>query len=92
MSIYALPNNRDTPASYLAKNLKVPRGALEYNRVAGNFFAISGVHRGQVYYSRCNFPAKPDRGIHCIDLVYPERETKAWDAVVTRISLSLRPL
>jgi hypothetical protein len=29
--------------------------------------------------------------IHCIDLQYPRREKRAWDAIVTRISLSLRP-
>jgi hypothetical protein len=93
MSIYALANDGgDTPASYLTKNLKVSRGALDYNRVAGNFFAISGVREGQVYYSRCNFPSGSEGAIHCVDLVYPERETKAWDAVVTRISRSLRPL
>ena len=93
MSIYALDNDQgDTPASYLTKNLKVSRGALDYNRVAGNFFAISGVREGQVYYSRCNFPSGSEGAIHCVDLVYPERETKALDAVVTRISRSLRPL
>ena len=26
------------------------------------------------------------------DLVYPQQEKRSWDAVVTRISLSLRPL
>lgn len=93
MSIYALANDGgDTPASYVAKKLKVSRGALDYDRVAGNFFAISGVHEGQVYYSRCNFPSGAEGAIHCVDLVYPERETKSWDAVVTRISRSLRPL
>jgi len=30
--------------------------------------------------------------IHCFDLVYPKPEKRAWDAIVTRISLSLRPL
>jgi hypothetical protein len=30
--------------------------------------------------------------IHCLDLVYPQAEKRAWDGVVTRISRSLRPL
>jgi hypothetical protein len=30
--------------------------------------------------------------IHCIDLRYPVGQKRAWDGVVTRISLSLRPL
>jgi hypothetical protein len=28
----------------------------------------------------------------CFDLKYPEREKRAWDDIVTRISLSLEPL
>ena len=29
--------------------------------------------------------------IHCIELAYPEGEKRAFDGIVTRISLSLRP-
>jgi hypothetical protein len=29
--------------------------------------------------------------IHCVDLRYPRGEKRAWDRIVTRISLSLRP-
>jgi hypothetical protein len=36
---------------------------------------------------RRNFTAR----IHCIYLTYPQREKRARDAIVTRISLSLRP-
>jgi hypothetical protein len=28
--------------------------------------------------------------MHCIYMSYPERELRAWDRIVTRISLSLR--
>jgi hypothetical protein len=45
---------------------------------------------GLIYYSRCNFSRAG--AMHCFDLVYPKEEERAWDAVVTRISLSLRPL
>jgi hypothetical protein len=45
-----------------------------------------------IYYSRCNFSRFGTPAIHCVDLVYPAREERAWDAIVTRISLSLRPL
>ena len=41
-----------------------------------------------IYYSRCNFSAPRGASIHCFDLVYPQREKRAWDAMVTRISLS----
>jgi hypothetical protein len=43
-------------------------------------------------HSRCNFSEFHGQNIHCFDLVYPQREKRAWDGIVTRISLSLRPL
>jgi hypothetical protein len=60
--------------------------------VTPNFFAISAADQGRVYYSRCNLSRRAAGRMHCIYLAYPERETKAWDGVVTRISRSLRPL
>ena len=56
------------------------------------FFAISSVRQGLIFYSRCNFSADAGGAIHCFDLVYPQQEKRAWDALVTRISRSLRPL
>jgi hypothetical protein len=69
--------------------LRSPRSQLDYERGTPSFFAISAVKNNTIYYSRCNFSHS---AIHCFDLVYPEREKRAWDAIVTRISLSLRPL
>ena len=90
LSIYARENQEDdTPASYLRKNLRQP--ILDYERVTRSFFAISMERDGTIFYSRCNFSARRST-IHCFDLVYPQSEKKAWDPVVTRISLSLRPL
>lgn len=93
LTIYSRENDTgDTPASYLRNNLKLPRSALSYERVTRSFFAISTVREGSIYYSRCNFSADAGGAIHCIDLVYPQTERRAWDDVVTRISRSLRPL
>jgi hypothetical protein len=90
LSIYALDNDRgEGPAVYLEKNLRVEKSAIQYERITRSFFAISMEHNGIVYYSRCNF-VRPS--IHCFDLQYPEQEKRSWDAAVTRISLSLRPL
>ena len=91
LSIYARENkDDDTPGSYLRKNLR--QRTLDYERVTRSFFAISSERDGIIYYSRCNF-SRPARGsLHCFDLVYPQAEKRAWDSVVTRISLSLRPL
>ena len=93
LSIYALDNELgDSPAIYLARNLRVEQSAIEYKRITRSFFAISMEHDGMVYYSRCNFVRQNRASIHCIDLEYPQQEKRSWDAVVTRISLSLRPL
>lgn len=86
-SAYALDNEEGhTPESYLRRFLKVDPGTIDYRRVTKRFFAISGVRDGRVYYSRCNFHGR----MHCIYLAYPERELRAWNGIVTRISLTLR--
>jgi len=93
LTIYARVNEAgETPASYLRKNLRMPNSVIQYRRVTPSFFAISTERQGMIYYSRCNFNALRRAAIHCLDLVYPRSEKRAWDAIVTRISLSLRPL
>jgi hypothetical protein len=64
---------------------------LEYERVTASFFAVTMEHDGLIYYSRCNFSSAQGNNIHCFDLFYPQDEKHAWDPVVTRMSLSLRP-
>jgi hypothetical protein len=92
LEVYSYPNAPGfTPASFLRANLQMPRSELGYERVTGSFFAISSVRDGTVYYSRCNFSRSPRPLISCFDLTYPEAQARAWDAVVTRMSLSLRP-
>ena len=93
LSIYSRPNNMgESPATYLRHNLRVDRSALDYERIARSFFAISLERDGVILYSRCNFSSRARAAIHCFDLTYPQEEKRSWDAVVTRISLSLRPL
>jgi hypothetical protein len=93
LSVYSLDNHAgDTPGTYIRKNLRVGKRALDYERIARSFFAISMERGGKIFYSRCNFSRARRGAIHCFDLVYPQDEKRAWDPVVTRISLSLRPL
>jgi hypothetical protein len=68
------------------------RTALAYERITRSFFAISAKRQGVISYSRCNFSSLAGGAIHCFDLVYPSAEERAWKAIVTRISRSLRPL
>ncbi len=89
--IYTLPNEaRRSPRSYLGRHLLLAPDALEYTRVTRHFFAISGTRDADTFYSRCNFPHGRRGDMRCVFLEYPQREAKAWDAIVTRISLSLR--
>jgi hypothetical protein len=93
LSIYSRPNETDeSPTAYLKHNLRMNRSALGYTRVTGSFFAISSERDGVILYSRCNFSRRGRGAIHCFDLTYPQEEKRAWDPVVTRMSLSLRPL
>ena len=90
LEVYALRNpGRETPRSYLRKFLAIDRHTIEYTRVTERFFAISGTHDNQVFYSRCNFFRGSEPTISCIYLYYPRAETHAWDGIVTRISRSL---
>ena len=88
--VFAFRNERgESPARYLKRMFVKSRDRLTYDRVTGNFFAISAPDKGRVLYRRCNFSNAGT--VHCIDLRYPASEKRAWDAVVARISLSLRP-
>ncbi len=88
--VYELDNaDRDTPAAYLRKHLIFASATLHYRRISDSFFAISGIRNSLTFYSRCNFSG--GRGLmHCIYVAYPQQETHAWDAAVTRLSHSLR--
>ena len=90
-SVYSTVNDAgETPVTYLKNNLRRPRSSLQYERITPFFFAISEETKDTIFYSRCNFSI--NRRIHCLDLIYPYREKRAWDPIVTRISRSLRPL
>jgi len=93
LAIYSQRNlRREAPATYLKRNYKAPRRAVDYVRVTRSFFAVSAVNQGTIYYSRCNFSRRSGGTVHCFDLKYPASEKRAWDSIVTRISRSLEPL
>jgi hypothetical protein len=80
-----------SPASFVASNLTMPTSRIDYRRITDRFFAVSGENNGRIFYSRCNFPDGKNGPMHCIFLSYRSSEKEAWDGIVTRISLSLRP-
>jgi hypothetical protein len=90
--LYVSPNSdHDSPRNYVRKYLAVPKAKLDYTRITDRFFVVSGIQDGRVFYSRCNYPRGASGPMQCIYLLHPQAETRAWDAIVTRISRSLRP-
>jgi hypothetical protein len=88
LHVFTVHNERgESPAQFLARVFPRNRTLLSYDRVARDFFAVSQPSETLVLYRRCNFVA---RDIHCVDLQYPRADKRAFDGIVTRISLSLR--
>jgi hypothetical protein len=83
---------RYTPSRFLRAQMRSSGAQLDYQRVTNRFFAVSGTNADQVFYSRCNFPSGAAGPFHCMYVTYPRSEERLWDGIVTRMSLSLRPL
>lgn len=87
LTVKSIPNSEnDSPASFLEK-MRPPAG-IQYKRVTSRFFAVSSIRDGRTWYNRCN---RAGGYMNCILLNYPAAEDRQWDAIVTRISLSLAP-
>jgi hypothetical protein len=89
--VFGLANTaNDSPAGYLRRIAKPGEGQFSYVRTTRRFFVASGTRDGMIFYRRCNFSASAEKRVGCFQLDYPQAEKRAWDRVVTRISLSLR--
>src|SRR5262245_43560403 len=87
--VFSVDNEaNDTPRSYLRKIAQPDGAKFPYVRTKRRFFVASGTRAGNIFYSRCNFRSSGER-VSCFQLDYPQAEKRAWDDVVTRISLSL---
>jgi hypothetical protein len=85
LTIKSIPNpDNDSPAVFLEKMR--PPADTQYRRVTPKFFAVSGVRNGHTWYNRCN---RANGFMNCVLINYPAVEERQWDAIVTRISLSL---
>jgi hypothetical protein len=85
LTVQSVPNpDNDSPATFLAKRRPPP--GIQYKRVTPRFFAVSSIRNDRTWYNRCNLA----KGyMNCVLINYPAAEERQWDAVVTRISLSL---
>lgn len=90
LTIQAISNAAgDSPARFLAK-MQPPSGIV-YKRVTADFFVVSSVRNGKIWYDRCNRSIAGSSGgyMNCILINYPAAEKRQWDGIVTRISQSL---
>jgi hypothetical protein len=91
LRLFGFVNSRNqTPRSHLAGIPEYRSERFHYVRTTSRFYVASGVRDGMILYRRCNFAPRADRRVGCVQLEYPQAEKRAWDEVVTRISLSLR--
>ena len=85
LTLQSVPNpDNDSPATFLAR--KRPPAGIQYKRVTPRFFAVSSIRNGRTWYNRCN---RVNEYMNCVLINYPAAEERQWDAIVTRISLSL---
>lgn len=86
LTVQAIPNESGlSSAAFLAA--RNPPSGIIYRRVTPGFFVVSSVRDGRIWYNRCN---RAVAAMHCVLMNYPANEKRKWDAVVTRISRSLR--
>lgn len=83
--------HRDNPKRMTMRQLAQVKDdkPVDYRRVSSRFFVVSGVRQGIVFYRRCN-RERNISSLACFDIAYPKTELRDWDAIVTRISLSLK--
>jgi hypothetical protein len=85
LTVQAFPNQaNDSPAKFLAR--KQPPSGIAYRRVTPDFFVVSSVRNGKIWYNRCN---RSGSYMDCVLINYPAAEKRQWDGIVTRISTTL---
>src|SRR4029078_9553672 len=76
----------EEPQAYVQHNVSLRD--VTYKKIGADFYAVSGTRGATIYYEHCNFPNMDV--LSCFYVSYPAAEKAKWDALVTRISQSLR--
>ena len=63
---------------------------LDYRRISGNWFALSGEGKGKVFYEKVMFTCG-GRLINSFALIYPSEQRHVFDPIVERIENTFRP-
>ena len=83
MTVQSVANpGNDSPATFL-KKMQPPAGII-YKRITSDFFVVSSIRNDRIWYNRGN------GSMNCVMINYPVAEKQQWDAVVTRISRTLK--
>ena len=86
LTVQSVPNpGNDSPGAFLAK--QQPPAGIIYKRITSDFFVVSSIRKDRIWYNRCN---RGNGHMNCVMINYPAAEKRQWDAVVTRISHTLR--
>ena len=89
--VSGLPNEEDlSPREIRAEYIK-NRGKSEivYERTKTDFLVLSGTRDGKIFYSK--IAVSPDNKNICVlHIVYPRKDKRAFDAIVTRMSRSFK--
>ncbi|MBT9290411.1 hypothetical protein [Prosthecodimorpha staleyi] len=91
LSAFALPDPAGRPLTAVAADYLREAGSppVGYRRLTRNgHLVISGNRGDEVFYLRL---ARGRDGVHGVELRYPRRDERRYDALVTRVSLSFRP-
>jgi hypothetical protein len=77
---------RDLKARYLKADAP---GEIVYERTKPEFLVLSGYRGDSIFYIKAAM--SPDRRIICVlEIVYPRKDKRAFDAIVTRMSRSFK--
>jgi len=87
LKLFNRDNQGQQPEAFMKSTFSFNGAVLDYVRATQTFFVVSGTRADEVFYTRCNLSKSL---YHCFDVEYPKRGSKAWDAIVTRMSKSLR--
>ncbi len=86
--VKGLPNQENwTPEQIRAEYIKERGADVVYERTKSDFLVLSGIRDGNIFYTRVAL--SPDNETICVlDISYPSKKKRAFDALVTRMSRS----
>lgn len=76
-----------TPAQIRAEYIRERGSDVVYERTKSDFLVLSGIRGDNIYYTKVALSS--DNGTICVlDISYPRKKKRAFDAIVTRMSRS----